>query len=576
MLITKKRPVILAFMFLTIIVVAAVNRQKQRMMKWFDPPLVVAATAAPVAKPLALRAFASLRGVHYFGDTYPKQFWNSFEPSDVVRDFKQIRADGFNSIVLVVPWAEFQPSIDNRKHDERMFERLRYLLDTAHQTQLGVVLRVSYFWTYRPDAELNASRRFSQLFYNDEVRDTWLDHLSEIYSRVGSHPAFRLAFLCWEDLHLMELPGAAEELGEEGLLKLYRNFLSRTSQLGEISKLYGKTFTSWDQISFPGRKSPAYAKVFDYWDDALLNRLFIPANARFPNLSFEVRSDWDPIWETENKIVWKNHATTYVLPGTNTRTSYYATSWGMKNQGDFVTAEEALSGFDRYFDHVQGGDVSRHLFIDQFLFYYRLPSHRLNTQVKPEERGKFLEGVSTRMREKDISYSLWYYRDYVDNVIYNSQFSLGLDGWSGSSAVKTTSLPSGRYAVEIPRGGSISQHIPANLRNGWNVFSAPRDICLVRANNLAVPAEIRITTQFGKALLQWKTGVARACTKIQVGTSFELAIHSDREVVVLDEVKLYALLEPSAVYGVDGQKGPQLDSIRRLNSLIAGELGRAK
>lgn len=573
---TKKRFAIIGGVLITIVLVAVVNRHKQRVTKWFNPPPLVEAAAKAAAKPLAPRAFERLRGVHYFADTYPKQFWNSFEPADVARDFKQIRTDGFNSIVLVVPWAEFQPSLVNGKHDERMFERLRYLMDAAQREKLGVVLRVSYYWTYRPDTEQSVSSRIVQLFHDDGVRAAWLDHLGEMYRRVGSHPAFRLAFLCWEDLHLMELPGVPTVLRDDGLLKQYRGFLSRTSSLDEISKIYGMKFASWDQVPFPERKSPAYAKVFDYWDDALLNRLFIPANERFPNLSFEVRSDWDPVWEADNKITWKNHSTTYALPGTNTRTSYYATAWGMKNQGDFATAEEVLKGFDRYLAHVQEGDPTRHLFIDQFLFYYSLPDHMHNTQVKPEERGKFLEGVAARMREKDISYSLWYYRDYVDNVLYNAHFSLGLDGWSSSSGVKSVTLPSGRYGVEIPRGGSISQHVPANLRNNWNVFEKPYDVCLVRAIKLDMPAELLVATETGKATLRWENGSARACAKIPLRTSFELTIRSDRDLVTLDEVKLFILLEPSAIYGLDGQKGPQLESIRRLNAMVAGESENAK
>ena len=53
--------------------------------------------AVAIPKPIPPRTFERLRGVHYFADSYPKQFWNSFEPADAARYFKQIRADGFNT-----------------------------------------------------------------------------------------------------------------------------------------------------------------------------------------------------------------------------------------------------------------------------------------------------------------------------------------------------------------------------------------------------------------------------------------------------------------------------------------------
>ena len=568
----KKRFSIIGGVLLMVIFASVINWHKHRIMNWLSPPPSMSILAAPLIKPLPPRTFERLRGVHYFADTYPKQFWNSFEPADAARDFKQIRADGFNSIVLVVPWAEFQPSLIDRKHDERMFVRLKGLMDAAERENLGIVLRVSYYWTYRPNAEEGATSRTVRLFHDDGVRAAWLDHLGEIYRRVGGHPAFRLAFLSWEDLYPMELATAPEILRDKDLLRVYRSYLSRTSRLGDVAALYGQTFTSWDQLPFPERKSPAYAKVFDYWDDALLNRLFIPANARFPNLSFEVRVDWDPIWEADGKINSKNHAFTYPLPGTNTRTSYYAPSWGMKNVGDFATAEDALKGFDRYVAHVQEGDATRHLFIDQLLFYYSLPGHMHNTQVKPEERGKFLEGVATRLKEKDISYSLWYYRDYVDNVLYNAHFSLGLEGWNASAGVRAVSLDSGRHAVVLSRGDAISQHVPAKLRTGWNVFDKPHNICLTRAGDVTTAAQLKVSSGVGKQTIAWQKDAVRACGKIYLGASFELLIASDRDDVTLNKTELYAMLEPSDVYGVDGQASPQLGAVRRLNAIASGIL----
>ena len=366
---TRKWLVIAGSLLLMLIFIAVVIRHNGKVIKYFRSATVAAAVVTPDVKPLPSRAFGRLRAVHYFADVHPVQFWNSFELADVERDFSQIRADGFNSIVLILPWAEFQPSLEDGKHDERMFDRLSLLMAAAEKLQLGVVLRVSYFWTFRPGAEREIHSRVHGLFHDDRIRGAWLGHLAEIYRRVGQHPAFRLAFLSWEDLYPMEIASASAVLRDEKILREYRKYLARTSGLDAVSALYGQRFANWESVPFPNRKSAAYAKVFDYWDDALLNRLFTPANQRFPNLSFEVRSDSDPIWGKDDKMIWKNHSATYALPGTNTLTTYYATAWGMKNEGDLASAEETLKQFDRFVDHIKEKDPRHHLFIDQFLFY---------------------------------------------------------------------------------------------------------------------------------------------------------------------------------------------------------------
>jgi hypothetical protein len=519
----------------------------------------------------APRTFERLRAAHYFADTYPKQFWNSFEPSDVPRDFAQIKSDGFNAIVLILPWSEFQTSPIDNVHDERMFERLKFLMDEANNAGLGVVLRLSFFWTYRPDVENDIFKRMHALFHDDELRDAWLAHITEMYKRAGKHPAFRLAFLSWEDLTPMALTSATPDLSDQSILRMYQQYLARASSLGEISDFYGARFSSFGQVPFPARKSPAYAKFFDYWDDALINRFFTPANRQFPNLSFEVRNDWDPVWDVDGKITWKNHASTYALAGTNTVTTYYATSWGMKNEGDFATAVDTLKGFDRFFEHLGISKLRQHLFIDQFLFYYELEEFKNNTQIKPEERDQFLREIAQRFRDRDISYALWYYRDYVDNAVYNAHFSLGLDGWSASPDVQIVSLSNGHAAVALMKGDQIKQRVPVQQRGAWKGGNKPIDICIAREANTASSVEVLAGAQ--RVLMKWGKGERLSCSKIPRAGEFELTIRAVDQPVRIDLVEVFTVLEPSAVYDRKRNPGPQLSAIRQLNRMVAGEGG---
>ena len=513
------------------------------------------------------RGHHRLRAAHYFADTYPKNFWNSFEPADVARDFKQIKADGFNAIVLVLPWAEFQPVLTSNGYDEKMFDRLKMLMDAAAADELGVVLRLSYVWSYRPDAENSIFNRMHGVFHDEAMRQTWLKHLAKIHTHVAKHPAFRLAFLSWEDLYPMAITSMTPNLSDQNMLRMYREYLSRTSTLSDISTLYGKTISSWDALPFPDRKSPAYAKVLDYWDDALLNRLFIPANQNFPNLSLEVRSDWDPVWEKDGKTTWKNHASTYALPGTDTLTSYYAIAWGMKNEGDFVSAADAIKGFDRFVAHLAAEKNHQHLFLDQFLFYYELEEFKRNTQIKPEERDIFLQAVAQRFRELDISYALWYYRDYVDNAVYNAHFSLGLEGWRASEGVRVSKLADGHYAALLDKGNEVSQKIPVQQRSAWKGGNEPLNVCITPG-----PGDNRrleLVTGDQAVTMTWRKGEKRQCVKVKRGAELLLTIKANTDALAINLVELFTVLEPSAVYDRDLKVGAQRDAIRKLNAMVS-------
>ena len=88
-----------------------------------------------------------MRSVTYFGDEWPINYWNS-EDKNMEENMARIAADGFNSLILVIPWREFQPSEVGSYFNERAFARLDQVMDCAERHGLGVVLRLGYVWDY--------------------------------------------------------------------------------------------------------------------------------------------------------------------------------------------------------------------------------------------------------------------------------------------------------------------------------------------------------------------------------------------------------------------------------------------
>ena len=54
-----------------------------------------------------------IKAVHYFSSSWPKTFWGDLEYSQVDDDFAQIKADGFNTVILVIPWMGFETGFED-------------------------------------------------------------------------------------------------------------------------------------------------------------------------------------------------------------------------------------------------------------------------------------------------------------------------------------------------------------------------------------------------------------------------------------------------------------------------------
>ena len=133
----------------------------------------------------------------YTGRDFAVNFWSG-EMNMPDEDFQQIRQDGFNAIVLVVPWRQFQPDLKSRDMNSDAYAKLARLMNAAEENDLKVVLRVGYTWDCYNSQE-NVAVRYRKLRSEDSVRRAWISYLKDLYSRVGDHPAFGGAFLTWED-----------------------------------------------------------------------------------------------------------------------------------------------------------------------------------------------------------------------------------------------------------------------------------------------------------------------------------------------------------------------------------------
>ena len=45
-----------------------------------------------------------IKAAHYFAHASMGNFWSAFRQHEVAADFSGIRDDGFNTIILLIPW----------------------------------------------------------------------------------------------------------------------------------------------------------------------------------------------------------------------------------------------------------------------------------------------------------------------------------------------------------------------------------------------------------------------------------------------------------------------------------------
>ena len=93
-----------------------------------------------------------IKAAHYFSDAWPKTFWQEFELDKVDTDLEQIKTDGFNTIVLVIPWRGFEYGFSgsSTKSNSDMYQRLEFLLDAITEKNLDFILRIGFPHNYDP------------------------------------------------------------------------------------------------------------------------------------------------------------------------------------------------------------------------------------------------------------------------------------------------------------------------------------------------------------------------------------------------------------------------------------------
>jgi hypothetical protein len=375
-----------------------------------------------------------VRAAHWFGSGWPVNHWNTNLEAEAEADFRRLKEDGFNTVVILVPWPGFAPDPRSGELDPQRVQRLRGFIRLADSLGLQTILRVSYAWD---SLSSKSGDRLYQLWHDDAVYQGWLDHLAGLWQALGEEPNLLFGFFSWEDLWAVMSVGdaALESRLASARTNGFQSWLRDRQTLAEVSKRYGSNFADWSEVPVPARREPAFALFLQFVDEAWIERFFRPAQARFPRLSMEVRIDSDPVWDGERLVEWHSHESAWNLPGAEWTTLYWSPAMGGMNQGEELSPQEAADRLAWMLRRVLEGSGGRPIFIGQFLAEDYTPGYEHNGRVPKERIGEFLAAAAGPLQELAAGYGLWTWRDYAHDAIANPEFAAGLADWEPSGEV---------------------------------------------------------------------------------------------------------------------------------------------
>ncbi|NOR19973.1 MAG: hypothetical protein GQ538_07795, partial [Xanthomonadales bacterium] len=506
-----------------------------------------------------------IKAVHYFSSSWPKSFWGDFEYSQVDSDFAQIKADGFNTIILVIPWMGFEINFgDDGSEPSELYERLDWLLAKIEEADLAYGLRVSFPHNFDPQTGTTNARLCTDIFLDSGLRESWIQYLSRIAERVDQHrDSFKFAFFSWEDFFCpyVSFPNMSKDQRLDMARRSgYQDWLSERYPLQLLEMLYNERLGSMQLIPVPERGSAAFLLFLQFVDQFLIEQLIEPGREVLPELAMEVRVDKDLI-QNNSEIFWAGHD--LAQSDEQLRGSYWGAYYGANNQGELLTAKQALVNFEFMLNEVSDHGKNINHIVEQFNFADNTPGFAGHAKIDEQELPAFLQGAAELLKQKSRGYGLWAYRDYVDSAIYNGSFELGLRGWETQGEAEIILNSDGDQALHMQTGAVISQtYNPyerfAGLGSDKQITFCANFTKMTEAARITlllngVPyAELDINDTSQNCSVMDAQAIQQSEVVFSVMTDAEIQI---------DDLRLYSYVQILDVYDKDGHPGALRDLI---------------
>jgi len=380
-----------------------------------------------------------IRAAHYFGGGWPVNCWSDMSLQAARRDFRAMRADGFNAVILVIPWRGFQVEQFPPRYDRRYLRLMRQVMREAARARLLVILRVSYAHHICDEAPLNSMQLTERLLTDPDFLAPWLHYLRRVRGSTRLADNYYGAFLSWEEFWhvLMSFCDTSRERRLE---------LAVTSGYAQ--------FTGNGDARIPARDEPLFADYHAFVNQRM-RQLYLAAREIMPELSFEVRVDKDPVYSEDGALAWLENDD--FAETRHPRYSYWAPFIGAENVGEELTSAQALNLLERSLRETTRDGENTAQIIDQFNFVDDTFKYAgQHARIAASELPAFVDGAAPLLLRYSDGMGIWAWRDYTHNCLFNPAFRLGLRGWTVEPGSKGR-VRLGSRGLRLPEGSLLGQ-----------------------------------------------------------------------------------------------------------------------
>ncbi len=497
-----------------------------------------------------------VRAAHYFADGWALNMWQVAEPKRFRGDLRQIRLDGFNAIIVLVPWRGFQTDCLVPQYDPFYVAQLQRLLKAAEKEKLEVIVRASYLHHSLEQNVPSAFAMVGRLREDPATMSAWLDYLRNLHQVCSRYRSFRQAFISWEEFW-------------GSFIKLQRYEESRRERLMEPTG-----FSNYLQergisgiTAIPEAEDPAFEHYLAFINQSV-RQLIEAASEVFPGISAEFRVDLDPV-NGPDGVTWRANDNYANWP--TTRYSYWAPFMGAENVGELLSSERTLELLRYIMGLVtEQGENCDHI-IDQFNFVDDTAAYiNVHARIEPDEVKQFLEGAAPILKKFSSGYGIWAYRDYKQNILYNPKFLMGLAGWQ---VVSGSARPLGRNKPGVKLGSNtiLRQTLPApvsGLQRAIPFTEFQLEVAGLEEND---QLQIRINAGPWQAIEVGNLG-GTATVQVDYGQVWDdgllIEIRNSGGRTTLTGMVFYHTVFQCGIRDVSGREGPYLAALRDFNQKL--------
>jgi hypothetical protein len=524
------------------------------MMRAQGPKTGGTIPSSPAGKPRHIRA------AHFFADCGMGNFWSTFRKDRCDTALAHIRGDGFSHIILIVPWAQFQPRLDPTTLDAAYVERLHFLLDAAERAGLRVITRLGYLWEFTP-VRMNSFQRFANFFTAPRFGAAWSAYFRDMHALLNAHPAFDFAFVSWEDWYwpvFRRFTNQSEEVRTEQAHAIgFVDFMRQRWSLADLNTVYGVSVASWDKLAIPRHADMLMLEFASFHDVMLSERIVGLAAAAFPDLGYESRVDAELVVRASGvrAYQWRlaytaaqRHVTFYHPNIGTLKKQKLSAARALQQLNTVALAYAAMPG------------ANHKVFIDQFNFVTSNPEYPHFSSIDEAEMDGFLEGAAKVLHQRTSGYGVWGYRDWPNDKIYNGAFEFGLDGWE--TAGEATLLPGPDARLACGTGAEIAQRL-------YQGTPGPAILMLEATAGGVAACEAEADGDTGKRFAFEVKGGFDGLVQLpfQATTWFRLRVRQGALHVA--RIGLCSHIYSSGLYERDMTERPAVAAIRRINRVLA-------